>query len=667
QSVISEALPYSGTYPEAIGKLGSTYNLRGETLAQVIVSPIQYDYDNKVAIVGGKVSYTLTFIEGGALISEEPQKAKSPTVYANSYISQFLKNSLVTNINTVGDVDLDDAEGFEGTIGYIIVTKDEYLSPVKNFARWKNILGYTTHIISKPEWNSPSEVLSAIRECRLSNDNVRYLMIFGDHIAVPPFISPLNSYLHSSDYFFGTLPGVDSVPGIYIGRAPVSSVKETDDVVYKLVRAEMCPTLDENFYKKAAHCAKFDVPKYLNNMEDRRFVLTSEEIRDYVKTKGIIADRFYAANDTVNPQFYNNGTYSFGQAIPADLQKPTFAWETSTNDINQKLNEGCFYALYRGHGLPNGWEGVGYYTDSLIGLNNYEAYPLVFSITCRSGMYSMANCFASQFLKMREAGAIAVIAATQVSFSGLNDAFIEGMFDAIWPEPGIFPRFNDTNIGVPKKAHTPTYRLGQIFEQGLQRMSEQYGEYKSITTQYQYEVFHLFGDPSMYFFTESPKCFSNVEIERSENGIWVSTNGELASISFYNPNTGSAYRYENDRIFLPTDDAENTIVCLTGHNRQTYLDGIAISSAENAVLMPAIQRCSWSDNSTASVKIHPGDASREITVTISDLTGRYTYSTTISGAMNVSEVELPACEAKGVYVISLSADGVILDTKKIIK
>ncbi|MDE5924920.1 MAG: T9SS type A sorting domain-containing protein, partial [Muribaculaceae bacterium] len=63
----------------------------------------------------------------------------------------------------------------------------------------------------------------------------------------------------------------------------------------------------------------------------------------------------------------------------------------------------------------------------------------------------------------------------------------------------------------------------------------------------------------------------------------------------------------------------------------------------------------------------PGDASREITVTISDLTGRYTYSTTVSGAMNVSEIELPACEAKGVYVVSLSADGVILDTKKIIK
>ncbi|MDE5923992.1 MAG: hypothetical protein K2G75_01595, partial [Muribaculaceae bacterium] len=470
-------------------------------------------------------------------------------------------------------------------------------------------------------------------------------MIFGDNTVVPPYISPTHKN-HMSDYFFGTLPGVDSVPGIYIGRAPVSSIKEADDVVYKLVRAEMCPTIDESFYKNAAHCAKFDVADF-DNMEARRFVLTSEEIRDYVKTKGINADRFYSADTNTNPQFYNNGTYSFGQAIPADLQKPTFAWKTSYNAINQKLNEGCFYALYRGHGQPNGWKGVYYYSDFLLRLNNYEKYPIVFSITCQTGMYNMAECFASQFLKMRESGSTAVIAATENSYSGYNDALIEGMFDAIWPDPGIFPRFNDPKIGAPKGTSSPTYRLGQILAQGLQRMREQYGEYKLEISQYQCEIFHLFGDPSMYFFTENPSCFSNVEIERSENGIWVSTNGELASISFYNPNTGSAYRYENDRIFLPTDDAENTIVCLTGHNRQTYLDGIATSSAENAVLMPAIQRCSWSDNSTASVKIHPGDASREITVTISDLTGRYTYSTTISEAMNISEIELPACEAKG--------------------
>ncbi|MDE5652501.1 MAG: T9SS type A sorting domain-containing protein, partial [Muribaculaceae bacterium] len=471
---------------------------------------------------------------------------------------------------------------------------------------------------------------------------------------------------HLADYFFGSLPGVNTMPGIYIGRAPVSSVKETDDVVYKLVRAEMCPTLDENFYKNAAHCAKFETTKPNKIMEERRFVLTSEEIRDYVKTKGISAERFYTADMDATPQFYNNGVYSFGEPLPDDLRKG-FSWICSANDINDKLNEGCLYALYRGHGSPNSWNGVGYYTNSLVGLNNYEAYPLVFSITCKSGMYSEPDCLASQFLKMRETGARAVIAATENSISGPNDSFIEGMFDAIWPDPGIFPRFYDPNIRVPEESHAPIYRLGQIFEQGLQRMSEQYGEYKSITTQYQCEIFHLFGDPSMYFFTENPTCFSNVEINRSENGIWVSTNGELASISFYNPKTESAYKYETDQVFLPTDDAENTIVCLTGHNRQTYLDGIATPSAENAVLMPAIQRCSWSDNSTASVKILPGDASREITVTISDLTGRYTYSTTVSGAMNVSEIELPACEAKGVYVVSLSADGVILDTKKIIK
>lgn len=660
--LLTEASPYEGVFPAATGSILSTYTLRGETLAEVVVSPMQYDYESGTATINGSVTYTLTFSPMEAVLSTDSDRGG--IAYSDRHLSEFLANSLVVNPNKIGGASLADTDGFEGSVGYIIVTTDEYLDAVRNFERWKNILGYTTHIISRPKWSSGSEVLAAIRECRRMNDDIQYLIIFGDNDDVPSMTS--NRYKeHLTDSYFGTMPNSGFIPDIYIGRVPVGGIGEANAVINKIVRAEMCPVEEEDFYRNAIHCAKFDIGKNGRNIEDRRFVLTSEEIRNYVYTKGINAHRFYSADGIANPQFFSN-YYSFGQAIPAELQRPSFPWSCSSMDIVDKFNEGCFYAFYRGHGTVSGWAGVGLYSSSLSKLSNDELFPTVFSITCLTGKFD-DNCFAEQLLRKRDAGASSVIAASEVSYSGYNDSLIEGMMDAIWPNPGLLPRFNIPQIGNVTQTPAIVKRLGHILEQGLFRMNEQWGTYSKNTSLYQYEVFHLFGDPSMYFFTEKPIDFSDVEIVRDETGIHVSTNGELASISFFNQATGTAYKYETDEIFFPTDDQKNTIVCLTGYNHRTYLNGIQTPIAEEPELSPAIIRCTSKNNAVASVKVFPGNISRNITVSISDITGRHICSTSLQTDMNAADLELPLAEAGGVYVVSLCVDGTVVDTKKIIK
>lgn len=68
-----------------------------------------------------------------------------------------------------------------------------------------------------------------------------------------------------------------------------------------------------------------------------------------------------------------------------------------------------------------------------------------------------------------------------------------------------------------------------------------------------------------------------------------------------------------------------------------------------------------------SVKVFPGNISRNITVSISDITGRHICSTSLQTDMNAADLELPLAEAGGVYVVSLCVDGTVVDTKKIIK
>lgn len=670
-----EVSPYSGIFPLEAGSLLSTYTVRNETLAEVLVCPVKYDYENGIATISENVSYTLSFTPKGFIFPQIATLELDDKIsYGDRFLTEFLSNSLVKNMNKVGNSSRNDLEGFEGTVGYIIVTTDNYLGPVSSFARWKKILGFTPHIISNKRWDNWEEVWIEVQECLKTNDDIAYMIIIGDTNDVPQVPSSRYKY-HYSDIFYGLSSNGSMFPDIYIGRIPVSNTLEANKVINKLVRAEMCPVIDDEYYKSAAHCSRFESKVVGLNVEDRRFVLTSEEIRDYVNTKGIKADRFYEADSNINPQFYSN-KFSYGQAIPADLQRPAFSWKTSVDEIVEKINSGCLYALYRGHGSPEGWNGVNLTSSSLPMLNNYEKYPIVFSITCQTGMMCRdiegktrsIDCFASKLLKMPEAGAVAVIASSESSLSGYNDSLIEGVFDAIWPSPGLIPRFRERGVENDPQNDTPdpTYRLGQILEQGLFRMNEQWGTVDKNRVLYQYELYHIFGDPSMLFFTENPQHFSNVEIIRDENGIWVSTNGEQASISFYNYETDSAYKYETDEVYFPTEDEQNTIVCLTGHNRLTHLDGILVPVSEEPATMPYIQSCGFVDASTASVKFLPGNRFNRAELSVFDVTGRLVASSTLDDCNNLEEVKLPIANARGVFVITLSIEGIIVETKKII-
>lgn len=653
---------FEGIFPAQNCEILTSYNLRGEKIIEIAVSPIQYDFSNGEATITPNLSYTIKYTPSESMytLNNNANLTKSQSTN-NTFLDEFLTSALVENVNEIGGFNLCDTEGFEGSVGYIVLTTDKYLDYVKYFERWKKILGYTTHIISRPTWNNHTEVLSAIRECRKMNDNIQYLLIIGDYDDVPSMISYRLSKSHCYDGLYGTLPEGGFIPDIYIGRIPVNNTTEINNVLKKLIWTEMCPIIDENFYKNAVHCAKFEIKDNAPNMEDRRFVLTSEEIRDYVHTKGITSTRFYNADSNANPQYYSN-KYSFGQAIPAELQIPNFNWDCNVSDIIKQINNGCLYALYRGHGLRTGWAGVGLYTSTLPQLSNNELYPIIFSITCLTGKFN-ENCFAEQILKMPEAGALAVIASSEASLSGYNDSLIEGMFDAIWPSPGLLPRFNDPSIGFISKTPNPTYRLGHILEQGLFRMNEQWGTVDKDRVKYQYELFHLFGDPSMYFFTENPKQFSNVEISRDWRGIYVNTNGEPASISFYNSMTDTAHKYETDKIFYHTDDQENTIVCLTGHNRLTYLDGITIPLSEDFGYTPSYRGNAVTYSSIGDLHSITPETSF---VTISDINGKIIKSIDTESDINISDVEFPSNIIQGVYIVTKYVDGVIKDTKKII-
>jgi len=93
---------------------------------------------------------------------------------------------------------------------------------------------------------------------------------------------------------------------------------------------------------------------------------------------------------------------------------------------------GSFFALHRDHGSPSGWSEPSYTTSNLSGLSNDPMLPFVLSINCSSGAFDGSSpCFAEAMTRMQH-GAIGVIAASDTSYSFVNDTYVFGMIDSFW-------------------------------------------------------------------------------------------------------------------------------------------------------------------------------------------------------------------------------------------
>lgn len=268
--------------------------------------------------------------------------------------------------------------------------------------------------------------------------------------------------------------------------ASVSVVSETNTDM-PLVLAPAREPLPESDY--TGYSLFQDNPPIRDSYEDERFVKTCEDIRGALLEKGITMSRIYTTLREVNPKFWNNDLYGYGDEIPLELQKPNFAWDGNKNDIISQINSGVLFALHRDHGEVDRWTNPIFRLDHLNQLNNGNLTPVVFSINCLTGSYQTDSyqtdtdsvssdngglttdkskyyptCLAERFLSIED-GAVGVFAASSKTYSGTNDALTFEMLRSVWPTAGFpssFPSYG--HLGNQTVYQDAT--LGAILKKG---------------------------------------------------------------------------------------------------------------------------------------------------------------------------------------------------------
>lgn len=601
-------------------------HIRGHQVALLHICPYSYNPTQRVLKVYPDMEISVSF-------KGKDKKVKSGL--ASNSFDKFIKG-IVLNPEAYSDYQSTAGLSAASEAGaeYLIITAPAFLAAANSLSAHKTNIGINT--IVKTTNDTGTSVTAITNYIQDAFDNwttaPSYVLLLGDAEFIPTHYQTIHSYHGSytgTDLYYSTLSGSDYIPDIFLGRIPVDTLAEANLVVQKIINYETNPP---SLATSAAVAGYFQDGNY-DGYADRRFVLTSEEVRNFLLTKSYSVERIYYTPSSVTPTNWNNGTYANGAPIPTELLRSSgFAWDGNAADITASINSGISFLLHRDHGADRnagyshtGWADPEYDETHINGLSNGSLLPVVFSINCMTGWfdgetdaYSSRNyeSFCELFLTKSGGGAVAAFGASRVSYSGHNDFLAEGFFDCVWPE--FLP-------SVPNNSGAST-RLGNILNHGKLAMDTIWGDPWGVRLT-EYEIFHVFGDPTMQMIANtsttptvtvtspnggenweigtvhaitwsSSGISSTVNIDYSSNGgsSWTAVAGSVANTGSYNwtiPNTpsGNCLVRVSDSGGSPSDTSNAAFTisdgvvtyCASSGNNQYYewIGGVAVANVNN--------------------------------------------------------------------------------------
>ena len=472
-------------YPGKIAEIIYDGKIRDISFVKIEFYPVNYNPKQEIALVYNEITIKLSWENEIVNVESGFEESSFFNLYKNTFSNwpKFLQNTQISEEPK--------ESGREPGADYILITHENFYSEAKALADWKHQKGYMTKLVNLSDIGSSANDIQNYIQNAYDTWNPRpsYLCLVGDAELMPTNYE----YSAASDLWYVTVSGSDYYPDMFTGRIPADTSQEANIMIQKILNYEQNPPTKSDFYENFAVAAYFQDDEG-NGYETRRFVRTSEEIRDYLMSIGYAGERIYVTESYINPTHYNNGYYGNGEPLPAELLRANgFAWDGDADDIINAVNDGVFILNHRDHGANTYWGDPYFDTGHIDQLANGELLPIVFSINCLTGHFDNEECFCEHFVRKENGGAVGIFGATRTSYSGYNDWMCRGFYDAMWPD-------FDTEQGDD----THLYTLGEMLNYGKAYMANTWGDpwgYERLT----FELFHVFCDPSLEIWSALPE------------------------------------------------------------------------------------------------------------------------------------------------------------------
>jgi len=418
-------------YPDEPVKISKRGLLRGIDYSMIGITPFQYNPVTKELLVYTDIRLRVSFIGGSGIYGEDRLRSR--------LFDPILKSHFV-NAQSLPDMDynIGQADGRADEAEYVIITPSDpgfikWGKVIKDFRTLQGIRTelYTKSVVGQTATEIKNWIHNAVNTWSLPPAAV---LILGDTTGLPDKTIPIPYWGSTpSDNIYADVNG-DDLPDLVISRITARDIVELERMVMKVIDYENKPPIDPSFYDKPTLAMGWQADRWFGVCTEVVFgffdrVLGKHPNREYAGFSGPPGVWSSNQNTWMIIDYFGPTGLGYIASTPIHLVN----WSGSANKINNDFNNGSFLGLHRGHGGTGGWALPSYQISDLADLNNTMA-PYVFSINCQSGAFdSTIECFAEAIHRLKH-GAVGVTAATASSFSFVNDAFVWGMMESMWPE-----------------------------------------------------------------------------------------------------------------------------------------------------------------------------------------------------------------------------------------
>ena len=519
-------------YPAQQAVLGDPYILRDFRGQNVMVYPYAYNPVAKTLRV-----YTYLRIESKKVsdngVNRKLNRKRSNVVDSEvntSYKRRFInypKNDRYAFVEDEGEM--------------LIVCHDKYMEAVQPLVDWKNISGRPTTIVAMS--STGSDLKQYIQNYYNEHPELVYLLLVGEYADIPPYTMSGGK----SDNYYGMLDGDDKYEEVIVGRLPVKSIGDAVNQVNKIIYYERDIDETATWLTNASGVAAREGEGHYGEIDYEHMDFIRDTLLNYTYTS---VSRYYA--DVNNP------------AAPAMIVE---------------YSKGLGLINYCNHGSPTTWAVANFSTDDIHRLTNDNKLPIVWSVACENGQFSIDECFGEAWMR-------AVNQAT-----GALTGAIGGMFSWI-SQPWLPPMYGQDEMNAILTEWREGYKhtLGGASCNGNIFMMDM-DPFDGPRT---HDTWLLFGDPSLMLRTDVPKTmnvnvsYQDLFIGMTALNVYAETDYGIATLSLGDGTIAASAPVKNgvaNLIFDPLIKEETVKLVVIGYNKITEIKEFKVKPADNAYVV----------------------------------------------------------------------------------
>ncbi len=485
-------------YPENILQVSEPMKIRGMDVVLLAISPFQYNPVTKELVINKNIQVEVTFEGGNGHFGEDRLR--------NRFWDPIIRDAVI-NQASIPEKKVTTSRSSETGAEYLIIAPDDpiYLSWADSIRIFRLKQGISTMVVTTTDvgGNTTAAIEGYIDNAYSTWDvpPAACLLMADYGSAGNTITSPVwDNYCISDNYYADV--DEDMMPDVVMARMTAQNETHLETMVTKFLDYERNPPTNPDFYANPITAMGWQTERWFQICSEVvagffENALGKTPVRENAIYQGSPSGSWSSATNTSTVVAY------FGEAglgyIP-DSPNYLTDWGGNATRINNDINSGAFLLQHRDHGSETGWGEPAYNSGNIDGLSN-EDLTFVFSVNCLTGKFDISGeCFAEKFHRYttdgHNSGALGIIAATEVSYSFVNDTYTWGMYDNMWPQ--FMPDYGETPAS---RGVLPAFgnAAGKYF---LQQSSWPYNTSNKEVTYY---LFHMHGDAFTRLYTEVPQ------------------------------------------------------------------------------------------------------------------------------------------------------------------